>query len=176
MAFTTPFTAVAGTAWKSADWNTYARDNIAWIATDSPVCRAYSSVAFSHTSSGSALAVTLDSERFDNAAIHSTSTNTSRLTIPTGAGGKYLFGGTVEFAPNATGLRAVSGRVNGATYVTSQSFPAAASATTGSICSVYSFAAADYIEMMAFQSSGGTLAVSATSAYSPEFWIQWIRN
>ena len=86
MSYSAPFTAVAGTAWRAADWNTNGRDNIAWLATDSPSCRAYNNANISMTS-GAATAVTLNSERFDNAAMHSTSSNTSRITVPTGGGG-----------------------------------------------------------------------------------------
>ena len=177
MAFSTPSTWVAGTVLTAAQLNTDVRDNIAWMATDSPIARAYNNAAFSHTSTGNALSVTLNSERFDNAALHDTSSNTSRMTIPSGGGGKYLCGGSVEFASNATGHRVLSMYVNATTYAATQTVPAVSgSVVTIAICTVWSFSAADYAEMQAFQNSGGNLNVNATTSYSPEFWIQWLRT
>jgi hypothetical protein len=43
------------------------------------------------TTNGVFTAITWDSENFDTDGFHSTSTNTSRITIPSGQGGKYLF-------------------------------------------------------------------------------------
>lgn len=177
MAYSTPSTFVAGNVLTASQLNTNLRDNIAWIATDSPAARAYKSSAFSHTSTGNALSITLDSERFDNAAVHDTSSNTSRMTIPASSGGKYLCGGSVEFAANATGHRVLSMYVNATTYTATQTVPAiSGSVVTIAICTVWSFAAADYAEMQAFQNSGGNLNVNATSSYSPEFWVQWFRT
>lgn len=178
VAYTTPFTAVAGTAWKAADWNTYGRDNIAWLATDSPACRAYNSATISHATSGVAQAVTLDSERYDNATLHSTSSNTSRFTAPTGGGGKYLMGGQLGFAASAGGtFRQNALRINGATLViVSSAASSAGLAPTINISTVYSLAAADYMEMVGNQDSGGALNMGAASAYQPEAWLYWFRN
>jgi hypothetical protein len=43
-----------------------------------------------NTTSGTATVINLNSEAFDTDSMHSTATNTSRLTIPTGKGGYYL--------------------------------------------------------------------------------------
>ena len=43
------------------------------------------------TTGGTDTAITFNTEDFDTDAFHSTSTNTSRITIPSGLGGKYLF-------------------------------------------------------------------------------------
>ena len=51
---------------------------------------------FSYTSSV-ATALPFPTENFDTNSFHDTSTNTTRLTIPTGGGGKYLFTGTGIF-------------------------------------------------------------------------------
>lgn len=178
MSFTTPFTAVAGTAWKASDWNTYGRDDIAWLATDSPACRAYNNAAIS-LANGVTTAITLNSERYDNAAVHSTSSNTSRFTVPTGAGGKYMFMGNVAFAANGTGVRAINGRLNGTTTLSENSYaPAAASIfdTEISFCTVYALSAADYVEMTAFQTSGGALNATLQSNSAPEASIIWFRT
>jgi len=177
MGFGTPFTAVAGTAWKAADWNTYGRDNIAWIATDSPSCSIYNNAPISHTSSGSNQAVTFNSERFDNAAMHSTSSNPSRVTVPTGGGGKYLCGSTIGFAANGSGHRALTFQLNGTTpYIAVQAFVAyAGAALTNTLSTVRAMSAADYFEMLAFQNSGGALNIIDTEG-SPSMFAFWYRT
>lgn len=177
MAYTTPFTAVAGTAWKAADWNTYGRDNIAWLATDSPSCRAYNSAAISIANT-TATAVTLDSERFDNASMHSTSSNTSRITIPTGGGGKYLFGSGTSWAGSAAGtVRYTYIQLNATTIVAAAVAQFGASSNSQiTLTSAYSFAAADYIETIVYQDTGGALNLNSTANFSPEFWASWYRN
>lgn len=178
IAFTTPATAVAGTVLTAAWLNTYVRDNVAWIATDSPSCRAYNSANISITTSAVAQAVTLNSERFDNAAMHSTVTNTSRMTIPTDGGGKYLMGSGAQFASSAAGTYRYSYfQINATTIVGGGiSTPSAGYNPLVTLATVYSMAAADYAEMWVQQDSGGALNLLASSAYSPEFWVFWYRN
>ena len=178
MGWTAPFTAVAGTAWKAADWNTYGRDNLAWLATDSPACRAYNSAAISHTTTGAWQALTFNSERFDNASMHSTASNTSRFTIPTGGGGKYLCGAVFEFGSNATGFREAGIEVNGTSFVAVSATVSvgAGAGTAMTITTATSLAAADYVEVMAWQNSGGALNVTNNANYSPEGWVMWFRT
>lgn len=178
MAYTTETTIVTGTTIQSSWANTYVRDNVEWLATNAPCCRVFNSVDFSHNSSGSYLAVTFDSERFDTASMHSTVSNTSRITIPASSTGKYIVGGNISFAANATGERRCGSRQNGTTFISLDAQPTAsgASATELNPNTVYAFTAADYAELMAFQNSGGTLAVSFGANYSPEFWAFWFRN
>lgn len=177
MAFTTPATSVAGTVLTAAFLNTYVRDNIAWQATDSPACRAYHNTTQS-IANLSPQAVVLNSERFDNAAIHSTSSNTSRLTAPTGGGGKYLFGASWAWAISSnTNFRQGRAMVNGTTgigYLTTQ--PSAVHASEGFITSTYTLAAADYFELFVHQDSGAGLNLGSTANFSPEVWMFWFRT
>lgn len=118
--------------------------------------------------------LTFDSERYDTDAIHSTASNTGRLTIPSGGTGKYLIVGMAEFASNATGYRNLFIRLNGATIIANHIWlpPTGASETAPSmITTIYSLVATDYVELMAYQSSGGALNILATSQFSPEFAI-----
>ncbi len=179
MAYTTPRTWVAGEVTTAANLNTHVRDNIAWMATDSPACRAFNNANISHTASGSMQAVTMNSERFDNASVHSTSVATSRFTIPTGGGGKYIIGGLLSFANNATGNRGGRMRVNGTTDVAGQITAASTGGTDTSdftITTTYALAAADYVELMGFQSSGGALNMLVQANFSPEAWVTWYRT
>ena len=82
--------------------NTHVRDNLAWLATDKPGARVYRTGAQSVPDT-TVTACTFDAERRDNAGIHSTATNTSRLTVPPGADGLWLAGAHLQFAANAAG-------------------------------------------------------------------------
>jgi len=110
-------------------------------------------------------ALTFDTESLDTDAFHSTVTNTNRITIPTGKGGKYLVTAMVTFAGNATGFRALYLTVNSATpnasatRFSTQDQPSAVvdSSCVGSM--VVSLSAGDYVNLAVYQSSGGALNV-----------------
>jgi hypothetical protein len=122
-------------------------------------------------------AATLNSERFDNANIHSTSSSTSRLTIPSGGGGKFIIGGTIAWAVNVTGYRQLRFRLNGTTDLAIDS-RVDATGTTGVECApmtIWSLSAADYVEMLVQQSSGGALNLSGNPT-GPEFYCFWFRT
>lgn len=116
-------------------------------------------------------ALTFNTERYDTHAFHSTSVNTSRLTVP--AAGRYFAGGNVIFASNATGIRQVYIRLNGTTYIAQIGVDAVSTdATVLDIETVWLCAAGDYVELVVYQSSGGSLNVEVHSARSPEFYIE----
>lgn len=180
MAFTTPATVVAGTAATASYANTYIRDNIAWMATDSPACHAYNNTT-NVIATGSNVAVTMNSERFDNSAVHSTSVNTARLTAPTGGGGKYLIGNNIEWQNATSGTyRDVELRINGATYVASNtmSFPSGGLGNDNirqSVVVVYAMSAADYVEAVVTQNTGGNLNLT-NGTQAPACWCFWLRT
>jgi len=167
--YTTPATAVAGTILTAAWLNTYVRDNVAWIATDSPACRAYSTIART-TATGVELALQLDAERFDNAGVHSVSSNTTRFTVPTGGGGKYVCTGSMTWSTQAAGTyRACTLRLNGTTRLAQiNTAPSASHGSDATVVAVYALQAADYIELSATQDSGFALNVNTQANYSPE--------
>lgn len=172
MAYSTPRTWTTGDDITAARLNQDLRDNPAFLATP-PSCRVFNSANISHATSGSDQYLTFNSERFDTDTMHSTVSNTGRITFTTA--GKYLFGGNVEFAANATGQRSLKVRLNGATVIASgPHHDAAASGVTQClVAGYYSFSASDYIELGGFQSSGGALNMTASSNYSPEYWAVW---
>lgn len=175
MAWTTPKTWSVSDVLTAADMNAYVRDNSKWLGTDKPHARVRNTANISHTSSGSYQALTFNSERVDVGAMHDTSSNTGRLTVPTGGGGFYAIGGCIEFASNATGKRGIAVRLNGSTIIAQhESDNIGASDHALAISTVYQLAAGDYVELMGKQSSGGSLNMLATSAYSPEFYAHWL--
>lgn len=177
MGFTTPRTYVAGEVHTAAHHNQFERDNIAWIATDSPACRAFNS---SVISIGNAVEspLSLNSERFDNAGVHSTTTNLTRFVVPIGGSGKYIATGSTSWAPSSSGsYRAVSLRVNGTTRIAQMNTaPSANHGSDATIVAVYALSAGDYVEMCVTQDSGGGLNVNTVANYSPEASILWFRT
>lgn len=133
-----------------------------------PAARVYNSANISHSSSGSWQALTFNSERYDNDTIHSTSSNTGRLTATTA--GVYSITGHIQFDANATGVRGLELRVNGSTIIAQDL--RASFATFGVVATIsahYKLAATDYVELRAYQNSGGSLNMLATGNLSPEF-------
>ena len=117
-------------------------------------------------------AITFTAEDFDTDAFHSTSTNTARITIPSGKGGKYLIYGYLAFQDNATGSRAVNVNLNGttriATFARIQAVTESGSNTTIGGSFIYNLVAGDYIELQGYQKSTGSLNVLGSAA--PDDW------
>ena len=134
--------------------------------------RAYNTAAFALTS-GTAAVITLDSERWDTDTIHSTASNTSRLTATTA--GKYFISGHVEFAASSVvGLRRIEVLLNGTTVIASQDCAVAdeLSPTFTTRCSIgthYNLSATDYVELRGRQTVASSLNINASGNYSPEF-------
>jgi hypothetical protein len=111
-----------------------------------------------------------NTERFDTDSIHSTSVNNSRLTCRTA--GLYLITYSLEFATNAVGLRSAVPRLNGdnTKFLDASEIPAISGGTTKLTgATIYELAVNDYVELIVFQASGGSLNVLSTGNYSPEF-------
>jgi hypothetical protein len=117
-------------------------------------------------------ALTMDVEQWDTGAMHSTVTNTSRVTIPTGQGGHYAFMGQCGFAANATGVRKLAIARNG-TRIWSVTLPGTASDNLVlHVNAMYPATAGDYFELHAYQNSGGALnAGSALAVESIYFMV-----
>lgn len=101
--------------------------------------------------------LTFNSESWDTDGFHSTVTNTSRITIPTGKGGKYLVTAKIEWYSNSTGARSIAVLINGGNAITQFNTSAASVAQSLVVTTMANFSAGDYIEMSAYQTSGGSL-------------------
>jgi hypothetical protein len=91
-AASTPARLAVGTNGQVLQADSTTATGLKWAST-SPTfvgCSLYKSSSQSITAS-TATAMTFDSENFDTDAFHSTTTNTSRITIPSGKAGYYLF-------------------------------------------------------------------------------------
>jgi hypothetical protein len=142
-----------------ASWGDVIRQDLEFLI-DPPACSVFNNAAQTVATGTTGAALTANSENFDNNSMHSTATNTSRITAQTA--GRYLFLATVNFANNATGLRNVFFRVNGVTDYPGASVPPVASGNSTTITGVRSIvcAATDYVECWGSQTSGGNLSVT----------------
>ena len=83
-------------------------------------CAAFNAGGSFPFTSGSTTIIPFPSELMDTDGYHSTTTNTSRITIPTGKGGKYQVGGLVRLSGGAGGTASsyaiISLHKNGSVY------------------------------------------------------------
>lgn len=132
-----------------------ARDSLEFLI-DPPSCSVYNSAAQTVTNN-TATDLTADSETYDNDSMHSTSSNTARITIQTP--GRYLLIATVRFAADVDGYRTVFFRDSGATDLVGQLvFGNSASGVTA-LTAVRSqvFSAADYVTARVQHTAGADL-------------------
>jgi hypothetical protein len=117
---------------------------------------------------GTDTALTFDTETFDTDSMHSTVSNTSRLTCQTP--GLYHITGGAEFSTNATGLRACVIKINGSTpigfgtSVPGSSVSSALNRLTANM--IYRLSAGDYVEFMVHQTSGAALSTVALPIFA----------
>jgi hypothetical protein len=103
-------------------------------------------------------AMTLTNEDYDSDNFHSNSTNTSRMTIPSGKGGKYLVQSSFALNnTNMTGYRSLAIYKNGTLIKSFGNEPYGVYPSIF-ITGVIEAAAGDYVEIYAKQDSGGTFS------------------
>jgi len=138
-----------------------------------PAVRVFHNAAQS-IGNGSLTALNFNSERFDQGgnvadAMHDTVTNNTRLTCK--YAGVYLITGHLQWASSAAGtIRMLRIRLNAATDIGAiWNGPLASTAIGQTVTAIYALAVNDYVELMAYQDSGGNLNTSVAGNYSPEF-------
>ncbi len=131
--------------------------------------RAYNSGSIAITTA-TTTALTFDSEIFDTDTMHSTTTNTGRLTAKTA--GMYQISACASFDQNSTGARFVGVKLNGTTIIAVNLVPASNSDQNHmAVSTLYQLALNDYVECVVYQSSGGNLNIVSASHYTPEFMM-----
>ena len=111
-------------------------------------------------------AISFNGEDFDTDGFHDNATNNSRITIPSGKGGKYLFTVSGYWADNATGTRTVALYKNGVLIPKARSIWRRESLA---LSAVLSLIATDYIELFVYQDSGGNLDVNDSTSIQASF-------
>jgi hypothetical protein len=145
------------------------RDAINFLA-NKPMAVVYQGSAQSFTSSSGA-AVTFDSTTTDTYGGHSNSTNNSRYTAQ--VTGWYWVVGTVTWANVAGGNRNVSINKNGSGVPQfGTAVPAASSLVfpAGQATALVQLNAGDYVEVVAYQDSGGAVSTHANGSSMAVTW------
>jgi hypothetical protein len=146
-------TAATGLAWATVSTTpTYVGTNV------------YNSTTL-NISSGTQTAVTWDTELFDTNAIHSTSTNTSRFTVPTGKGGYWQISPIINWNDTSSaGVRQLKVYKNGVVAKSSHFYPTSAGTMVANYTFTINLSAADYVEIYVFQNSGSTIGIYGNAA------------
>jgi hypothetical protein len=123
-------------------------------------CKLYDSGAGQAISSATASTVTWNSERFDTDGFHSTSSNTGRITIPSGKAGKYSFTAFGSWSTGTTGLRSLSIYKNGADF-SPVNVTASAQYPTTQVTTIDNAIVGDYYEVVVYQNNGTSQTFSS---------------
>jgi hypothetical protein len=118
--------------------------------------------------------VNWNAEEYDTSSIHNTVTNNSRLTIPAGLGGYWSVTSKITFAGNNTGARQLRLNKNGA-LVANFLVPITGSGEQSIILTnTLNLAAADYLEIVVYQNSGGALNLNLSGAEGSYFLCEYL--
>lgn len=142
------------------------------------ICQVRQIVAQSIANGGTGTNLTFTAEDVDTTGMHSTSSNTSRLTAV--YPGWYFANATPSYAANTAGVRGGAWRVNGATTLAGiNTFIAATiSATLCVPCRpiLLFLNVGDYIEIAGYQTSGAGLNTVVTTGEQPSCTVFWVSN
>lgn len=142
-----------------------------------PICQARQTVAQS-LANNTATVLTLDSEDVDSTGMHSTVTNTGRLTAV--YPGWYAMLPGYSSAGNATGQRVMSLQVNGTGVNGSgatEPSPIAAISSRGTGRPMLVFLnVGDFVELSALQNSGGALNTAVTTSEQSTLGAVWVSS
>jgi len=157
--------------------NAQLRDGLL-LAIDPPRTHAWSTSGVTATPNNAytSTAIDLGSEDYDTDTMHSTSSNTQRVTINTA--GLYRIVANGNWAVNATGTRMLQVRKNSADsnvggtqlFVRRMAAATAGGSSALNVSFEVRLAANDYLELFTFQDSGGTLDVNANTG----MLVRWI--
>lgn len=110
---------------------------------------------------------TFNTEDWDTNSFHSTTTNTERLTVPSGQNGKYWVYTVVGHNAFTNGYASYKFSVNRTTeYSAIFVRPYSSQAITICLGTVLNLAVSDYVELLTAQSSGGNLDLLGGRVYS----------
>lgn len=120
------------------------------------------------------VAITFTDETYDTDAYHSNTTNTSRLTVPSGKAGYYQINANVTWAAAANGIRDFNIYKNGvrANYFTFN--PQSSNSQSFQLSTILYGAVGDYFEVYVFQNSGGALNVQSPGTGATSFSIGYL--
>jgi hypothetical protein len=89
--------------------------------------------------------------------------------------GLYSITGNAEFFNSSGGARRdLQIRLNGTTIIGTANVPAVNAFQEVNVQTAYRLSRWDYVELLAYQDSGGNLSIGASPHYSPEFMMERI--
>jgi hypothetical protein len=145
--------------------------NKKWIPFSPPSARVYNDANITGIVSGEETALTFNQERFDTNTIHSTSSNTGRLTAKTA--GKYIISASAQWSTATATNVQIFIQLNGSTKI-GRSIVVDADYRQMSVTTIYELAVDDYVELVVHQATGGDKIIAAASNGSPEFMMAWV--
>lgn len=135
------------------------------VAGAMPRAHAYRSASISVPTS-TLTAITWNTDLYDTDSIHDTASVTSRFTVPTGMAGMWFVSYSLAFDPSGTGTRTTFLLTSaGSRRYAEQTHNAdGSSIQMNSGAAMIEMAAAEYVELWAFQDSGSTLSAARTTS------------
>ena len=145
-----------------ASWGDTVRDDLQYFSTPPSVKAVRTAVQSISNNTSTAIAFTAADE-WDTDSFHSTTTNNTRVTVPTGLGGIYHIISAASFAADDASKRIAVLKLNGTTELLYDS----RLAQNGGQCNLFTplltrLAAGDYLEVFVFQLSGAALNVTGS--------------
>ena len=137
-------------------------DGVKWAAAGAPTAQGVA--VFNSTdqsiASGSYVTATFNSEFFDTDAFHSTSSNTGRLTVPAGLGGKYAIVTNLYISPTASGSFVAKLQINGSDKNRYTTNVRTSEPQTIPFTSIVELVPTDYVEVLVYQNTGSNMPLS----------------
>lgn len=115
--------------------------------------------------SGVYTAIPFDTNLKDAKNMHNTVTNNTKVNIL--KEGNYNITGTIGFDLNSSGIVMLGIKVNGTNFIGLTRRTSAADTVIMQVTAQFYLNANDYIELVAFQSSGSSININKTNYYSP---------
>lgn len=138
-------------------------------------CKVYNSGASYTVANNTITAIPFNAEVYDAATpLHDNATNNTRITVPTGFGGRWMLGGSI-YSGDPTGfavsLYCYRNSIATGTLIASKSI---AAGVVDTLVCVDTASAGDYWEWCAYQNTGVSKNLSAGGILYPVFWAVYL--
>lgn len=135
----------------------------------------YSTSASISVPNNTTTTLTFNSETFDTDGYHSTTSNTSRLTVPSGKAGYYWIFADLQYAANGANNYNAQISINGSTvFAQAQGSSGGTFNTSVPVYGVFSLAVGDYVELKARQITGGSVDAKMNNASETNFGMYYL--